>query len=63
MSATEAWTGEPEDSLRGAVLICVTATIAGAAIGLIGGVFRWFLEAGDRLRLDFVEWTQQLPGP
>ena len=55
MSATEAGTGEPEDSLRGAVLICVTATIAGAAIGLIGGVFRWFLEAGDRLRLDFVE--------
>ncbi len=63
MSATDAGTGQPEESLRGAVLICVTATIAGAAIGFIGGVFRWFLEAGDRLRMDFVGWTQQLPGP
>jgi len=63
VSATASSTDQPEDSLRGAVLICVTATIAGAAIGFIGGVFRWFLETGDRLRLDFVEWTQQLPGP
>lgn len=54
---------EPEESLRGAVLICVTAAVAGAVIGIVGGAFRWLLEAGDRLRLDLVDWAHQLPGP
>lgn len=54
---------EPEESLQGAVLICVTATVAGMVIGFIGGVFRWLLQAADRLRLEFVDWSHQLPGP
>ena len=54
---------QPDDSLRGVVLICLTATVAGALIGVVGGVFRWFLQAGDRLRLDLVEWAHRLPGP
>ena len=60
---TSAGADQPEDSLRGAVLVCLTATVAGAVIGFVGGVFRWLLEAGDRLRLEFVEWAHQLPGP
>ena len=54
---------DPDDSIRGAVRICVTATIAGAAIGFIGGAFRWLLEAADRLRVHFVAWAHLLPGP
>ena len=61
-------TPEPEvdsadDSMRGAVLICVTATVAGMVMGFVGGVFRWLLEAADRLRFDLVEWSHRLPGP
>lgn len=52
-----------DDSMRGAVLICLTATVAGAVIGVVGGAFRWLLQAADRLRLDLVEWAQQVPGP
>ena len=52
-----------DDSMRGAVLICLTATVAGAVIGVVGGAFRWLLQAADRLRLDRVEWAQQVPGP
>ncbi len=54
---------EAHDSMRGAVLICVTATFAGVIMGFVGGVFRWLLEASDRLRLQLVEWAHQLPGP
>ena len=49
--------------MRGSVLICVTATVAGVLIGFVGGAFRWCLQAGDRLRIDFVEWAHRLPGP
>ena len=52
-----------DDSVRGAVLICLTATVAGAVIGFVGGAFRWLLQAADRLRLDLVDWAQQVPGP
>ena len=34
-----------------------------AIMGFVGGVFRWLLEASDRLRLQLVEWAHQLPGP
>lgn len=51
------------DDTRGIVRICITATIAGAVIGFIGGAFRWLLQAADRLRIDLVDWTRQLPGP
>ncbi len=54
---------EPEDSMRGAVLICVTAAVAGVVIGFVGGAFRWLLEKADRLRLEFVDWAYGLPGP
>ena len=49
--------------MRGSVLICVTATVAGVAIGFIGGAFRWCLETADRLRIDLVDWAHGLPGP
>lgn len=54
---------DSDDSTRGAVLICVTATVAGMVIGFVGGAFRWLLEAADRGRLQFVEWSHTLPGP
>ena len=38
--------GRAEDSMRGAVLICVVAALAGAIIGFVGGVFRWLLQQG-----------------
>lgn len=49
--------------MRGAVLVCVTAAIAGTVIGFVGGAFRWLLEAADRLRVDLVGWALGLPGP
>ncbi|MGI9123466.1 MAG: ClC family H(+)/Cl(-) exchange transporter [Mycobacterium sp.] len=49
--------------MRGAGLICLTASLAGAVIGFVGGAFRWVLQAADNLRLQFVDWAQQLPGP
>jgi chloride channel protein, CIC family len=49
--------------MRGSVLVCLTAIVAGVAIGFIGGAFRWCLEAADRLRLDLVDWAHLLPGP
>jgi CIC family chloride channel protein len=52
-----------EESPPGAVLICVTATLAGMVMGFVGGAFRWLLEAADRLRLDLVDWSHRLPGP
>lgn len=54
---------QPDDSMRGAVLICVTATVAGVFIGLVGGAFRWCLDEADHLRTGFVQWTHALPGP
>lgn len=45
------------------VLVCVAALVAGVAIGLIGGVFRWSLREADSLRARLVEWAEQLPGP
>jgi CIC family chloride channel protein len=51
------------ETVRGTVLICVTAVLAGAVIGLIGGAFRWCLQAAERLRADLVEWAERLPGP
>ncbi|TFV60972.1 ClC family H(+)/Cl(-) exchange transporter [Mycobacterium sp. PS03-16] len=54
---------EPDESRRGWAQICLTAVVAGVAIGFIGGAFRWCLEHADRLRVDLVEWTHALPGP
>ncbi|TGD85478.1 ClC family H(+)/Cl(-) exchange transporter [Mycolicibacterium sp. CH28] len=54
---------QPDDSMRGAVLICCTAVVAGVVIGFVGGAFRWCLEWADRLRIDLVDWSHQLPGP
>lgn len=49
--------------MRGSVLVCLTAIVAGVAIGFIGGAFRWCLETADRLRLDLVDWAHRVPGP
>ncbi|ULE31340.1 ClC family H(+)/Cl(-) exchange transporter [Mycobacterium sp. IDR2000157661] len=54
---------QPDDSMRGSIHICVTATVAGILIGFVGGVFRWCLEKADEWRDDFVAWTLALPGP
>ncbi|MGV9803470.1 chloride channel protein [Mycobacterium sp. NPDC003449] len=48
---------------RGALLVCVTATLAGVVIGFVGGAFRWCLLTADRLRIEFVDWAHGLPGP
>lgn len=56
----------PEDSgmsLRASTILFGTAIVAGVAIGFIGGAFRWCLEAGDRLRIDVVQWAHGVPGP
>jgi CIC family chloride channel protein len=55
--------GIVDDSMNGAVLICLTATVAGVVIGFVGGAFRWLLEAADRLSIELVDWTRGLAGP
>jgi CIC family chloride channel protein len=54
---------QPDDSMQGSVLICVTAIVAGVLIGFVGGAFRWLLHTADELRTDLVDWAHQLPGP
>ncbi|MGB0963457.1 MAG: chloride channel protein, partial [Mycobacterium sp.] len=49
--------------MRGSLLICTTAILAGVVIGFIGGGFRWCLDKADHLRMDLVDWAHQLPGP
>lgn len=55
--------GDPADSMHGIVRICLVAIVAGAAIGLVGGGFRWCLEYADKARVDIVDWAHTLPGP
>lgn len=54
---------DDEGSVRGTVLICATAIVAGAVIGVIGGAFRWCLQGAEGVRVDIVEWALRLPGP
>ncbi|WP_343572301.1 ClC family H(+)/Cl(-) exchange transporter [Mycobacterium sp.] len=54
---------KPDDTLRGSLLIYVTAIVAGVLIGFIGGVFRWCLKTAERLRIDLVDWAHKLAGP
>jgi CIC family chloride channel protein len=49
--------------MHGAVLVCVTAIVAGVLIGFVGGAFRWCLTAADALRVDVTDWAHRLPGP
>lgn len=63
MTAPKAGPDQPDDSMRGSLLICATATVAGVVIGFVGGAFRWCLQSADRLRVDFVDWAHTLPGP
>ncbi len=63
MTAPTAGPAQPDDSMRGAVPICLTAILGGVLIGFVGGAFRWCLQTADHLRIDFVEWAQRLPGP
>jgi CIC family chloride channel protein len=44
-------------------LVCLTAVVAGAVTGFIGGAFRWCLQKADYWRITFVDWTHGLPGP
>ena len=45
------------------MLVCATAIVAGVFIGLIGGAFRWCLQAADVLRVDLSDWAHRIPGP
>ena len=63
MTEASAAADQPAESMRGWILICVTAVVAGAAIGFIGGAFRWCLQTADRLRIDLVDWAHGMPGP
>lgn len=63
MTAPKAGPDQPDDSMRGSVHICITAIVAGVLIGVVGGAFRWCLQTADDLRIDFVDWAHQLPGP
>ncbi|WP_422745225.1 ClC family H(+)/Cl(-) exchange transporter [Mycobacterium sp. WMMD1722] len=54
---------QPDRYLRSPIRVCLTAIVAGVAIGFVGGAFRWCLQQADRLRLDVVDWTHGLPGP
>ena len=63
MTAPTAGPDQPDDSMRGSVHICITAIVAGVLIGFVGGAFRWCLQTADDLRIDFVDWAHQLPGP
>lgn len=47
----------------GLVLLCVLATLAGVAIGFVGGAFRWLLIEADHLRLELVTWSHAAGGP
>lgn len=63
MVSAEVGDDRPTGDVRRWVRIYLTAAVAGAAIGVIGGAFRWCLQTADRLRIDFVDWTHGLPGP
>jgi chloride channel protein, CIC family len=63
MTESVAERDEPRESLRAWVLICLTAILAGVAIGFVGGAFRWCLQAADESRIDMVDWTHRLAGP
>ena len=63
MTVPTADPGQPDNSMRGSVHICITAIIAGVLIGFVGGAFRWCLQTADDLRIDFVDWAHMLPGP
>src|SRR4051812_456455 len=54
---------QADDSMRGSLHICVTATVAGVLIGFVGGAFRWCLQNAEGLRGHFVGWAHELPGP
>src|SRR3954465_283794 len=54
---------QADDSMRGLLHICITATVAGVLIGFVGGAFRWCLQRADDLRIDVVDWSHRLPGP
>ena len=63
MTAPTAGPPQPDESMRGSVGICITATVAGVVIGFVGGAFRWCLQTADHLRVDLVDWAHGLPGP
>lgn len=52
-----------EHERRGLVLLCALAALAGVAIGVVGGAFRWLLIRADRLRLELIDWAHGSDGP
>lgn len=55
--------GDARPSLHRSAVLSAAAIVAGVVIGLVGGAFRWCLQAAESLRVDVVEWAQRLPGP
>ena len=46
---------------RTVVMLTIAAVIAAAAIGFIGGAFRWCLVKAAELRVDLADWAHQWP--
>lgn len=59
----DAGVGDARPSLHRSAVLSATPIVAGVVIGLIGGAFRWCLQAAESLRVDVVEWALRLPGP
>ncbi|MFD1814739.1 ClC family H(+)/Cl(-) exchange transporter [Rhodococcus gannanensis] len=53
----------PSPSSPGLVRLCAVAIVAGVAIGLVGGAFRWCLQVADRWRYELLTWAHHAPGP
>jgi chloride channel protein, CIC family len=51
----------PQDRSR-LLLVALGATLAGALTGLVGGAFRYVLDAADAARHAFLHWSHQWPG-
>ena len=56
-------TADADDPRTGLVWICCLAAIAGAAIGFVGGAFRWLLRRADLWRIELVDWAHTSGGP
>nr|WP_231750798.1 ClC family H(+)/Cl(-) exchange transporter [Mycobacterium sp. NAZ190054] len=55
--------GQETNSLSRPVVLGAAAIAGGLVVGVVGGAFRWCLQAAERIRVDLVAWAHQLPGP
>lgn len=52
---------EPKESWQGLLALAGLAVVAGAAIGFVGGAFRWLLGRAAELQGAVVEWARAAP--